>query len=387
MSPKNAAWCSTLALFALLGVIGCSREKPIHVEFDDRPEPQPELPAELFKRNQPHIREIFTWNGQIIIAADGYYVLDINKATATPLGSIDSLPIWALATFGKDQPLALCLKEHGIGILEQKGNNWESHYLPDSSRVSTDMMLLLADAESFVVVTDARAFRKSDAEWIEIPVGEHPKIRGIETGCDRHYLLKGTTVYEGYDIWQGGGALLELNLITGKWSQVDLQEGVSRRLPIRDVKVDPKGRVWVVEGSAHLADAEGVVHCRDGDTWKTFAKCAPSGRNVNWNLPCSSLNGITFDADGNPYILTEDLGVAHHDGTRWRILTSGWPRDQYATSFHAADDGLLVIGTLNSGVLLWDRKANKVRRVNLTDPGAVDKGGSKPRPPNRYRIR
>jgi hypothetical protein len=385
MRTNFVTWQLVCATMVLLAGVGCSRNKPIVLVQNDLRDAKLELPSELFKRNQPCIRDIFPWNGQIIISADKHYVLDIGKATVAPLVSLDSKTVFGLATVGKDQPLALCLADDKLVLLAREGAEWRLQLLPEAANKPSNKFFLRADAQSIVLINDKTCFRKTNGEWKETTFGERPRLVGITTGRPSHYLLDGPTVYEGYDHGEWGGALLSLDLTTGEWTKVGSRD--FRDLPVRDIKVDPKGNAWLVEGLAHLGTSEGVIHRRVGDVWKTFAECSRNGRCVDWNLPGSSLDGIAFDKSGRIYVLAKDLGVVNLVGTRWRQLTPGWPPDQYVAALHVTNDDLIIIGMLDAGVLLLNRKENKIRRVNLQDPQAGDERGPGAGASNRVRIR
>ena len=43
------------------------------------------MDATLFRRDQPSIRHLLEWDGRMIVEADRFYLLDVERAAAVPL--------------------------------------------------------------------------------------------------------------------------------------------------------------------------------------------------------------------------------------------------------------------------------------------------------------
>ncbi|MBI3857138.1 MAG: hypothetical protein HY293_15745, partial [Planctomycetes bacterium] len=69
--------------------------------------PSPEIPVDLFKRDQPLIGDLILWGGGIIVRADRFYSLDLDRATTTALVIPGMESIGALAMRGASEEVAL----------------------------------------------------------------------------------------------------------------------------------------------------------------------------------------------------------------------------------------------------------------------------------------
>jgi hypothetical protein len=176
----------------------------------------------------------------------------------------------------------------------------------------------------------------------------------------RHALLVGETVYLGYDGGEWGGGLRRLSLITGEWDELEQKA----RSPITDLKFAADGKLWVVHGLAHLGPYYGWVRVFDGKTWKTLCESVAKGE--NWDLPAAVLDALAFDPKGNPWLLSSNLGLIRQEAGKWVRATPDWPVEGVA-GLHITASGVAVIGTRGSGVLLFDIKTGKMRRIALRE--------------------
>lgn len=366
-----------LSLLMIVGLVAALvtylRQKPSHVEDWAISEARAHLDPSLFRRDQPRIARMFPWRNQIVVESDRYYVVDPENATATPMSvpGTETVIGSSLAQLGADRGLALCRSKQGLTLHQHDGTGWAIHPLPPEMQASQGSPHLLADSSSVVLLDGKHCYWFRNGAWVSVRLQERPRTMQDDFNAMAHLLLVGDTLYRGLDAGEWGGALLKLHLASGKWSLADSAR--QHRLPVRDLKVDPKGNVWVVEGLAHLSLVEGCVRYSDGKSWTTFAACTHRD-NTNWPLEASAMDGIAFDEAGYPYLLAEDLGVVHHDGKSWRHLTPGWPSNQYVAAFHAISPDRFAIGMLDAGVLLWDVGTNHVKRVNLREPKAEGLG-------------
>jgi hypothetical protein len=130
------------------------------------------------------------------------------------------------------------------------------------------------------------------------------------------------------------------------------------------LKRAPDGKVWAVEGLAHLGLREGILDVYDGKEWTAFC-CSSKGKMSNWNLGPASLDSVAFDREGRVYVLSGHFGLTRYEGGNWTRLTPGWPRFQYVSSLHLTASGVAVIGMYDAGVLLVDLQSNQSRRVKF----------------------
>jgi hypothetical protein len=74
----------------------CSRTKITVVDNEGSKE---SMDASLFQRDQPRIRHVLIWNGQIVVEADRFYSINLEEAVVTPsiLKTHKRLSGWPLA--------------------------------------------------------------------------------------------------------------------------------------------------------------------------------------------------------------------------------------------------------------------------------------------------
>lgn len=326
------------------------------------------LPAELFNRDQPRLHNLFTWNDQIVARTDRFLSIDVKKGAAAPLKIPKIKRIIDLATRGEGQALALGRNDDGIVLLAKDRGDWTPLPLPDGVRKSTDDFSLYADESSLVLIAGERCFRHAGGVWKPVPVKPRPLMdfnNRPKIPCCR--LLAGTTLYEGYNWGEWGGDLLTLNLLTGEWTRPTRRDS-DHWIPVHDIRIGPDNVVWAAGGLLHLGRQQGSIYNFDGKRWRVFAATSNHfGRDektINWPFVPTSMDAVAFDEKGLLYILTQDLGVVRHDGEKWTQFTKGWP-GCCVMGLQLAADGLLVIGTYDAGILLWDPNTQAMRRVNL----------------------
>jgi hypothetical protein len=363
MTPVRC--CQALA-FAAIGVIFLATyfaESPEALILDP---PADLMDPSLFQRDQPTLRRAFQWDGAIVVQGDeSFYSIDLVKATAAPvrIPGTRQIQILLIASRGSGQAIALCRDRDGLCLLYHDRAEWKRLQLPETIRSLTEPPLLCADESSVVLLAKDRLFRFTDDRWISSMLNPRPVTEGIRGG-PRRVLLTGKTLYLGFDRGEWGGGLLSLDVNTGDWDAPS--RGLSE-LPVRDLAVTPDGTVWVVEGLAHLGLRDGRLSCFEGGKWKVV--CACSGRKkakrVDWNLPPCSFDAISFDRNGQLYLLSGELGLIRRDGAKWTRLTPGWPEYVYVSSLCLSSTGVAVIATSDAGVLLFDLNSGRVQRVVL----------------------
>jgi hypothetical protein len=290
----------------------------------------------------------------MVIEAKGLYVLDTERGVTNhlriPAGRVDDVATW------NGRAVALCGKDGEYRLLVRNANGWDELEIPaDARRVATKPKLI-ADQSTLVLFINNVAFKRTDKTWERINLKPRPKLMFSDDSNADHLLLVGNKLYLGFDWGEWGGQLLSLELKTGEWMIID-----QYRLPIRDLKIGPGEKVWVVEGLAHLSLREGRIHQSDEKSWQTICDTA------NWALPPASLDAMAFDGDGRVVLLSGSLGLIRQDRNGWTRLTPGWPNYAYVHCLHISPTGLAVIGMYDAGILLIDLNSQKTRRIVLSE--------------------
>jgi hypothetical protein len=316
--------------------------------------------ATVFQRDQPRLRRLLQWDGKVIIEADRLYSLDVKRGMVFPLVIPGAQEIIGLAN-GKDgQALALCRSGDELCLLAKKDGKCTRQRLPDKVRQSANQWVLCADRHSVVLLSKGQLFRFGRGRWEQVQLKPRPETPGLNPNAEpTRIILAGEKLFLGYDEGEWGGGLLMLDVKSGEWDKILLNY-----LPVRDIQVAPDESVWMVEGLAHLGWHQGVLHTYDGKVWKVFCESS-KGAISHWNLPPTSLDAVSFDANGRPYILSGDIGLARHDGREWTLLTPAWPKYLYVSSLLVLTPRMVVIGTYDAGVMLVNVQADKVKRVVL----------------------
>jgi hypothetical protein len=349
-----------LALVGAIVLSGCLKGKT-KVTRDEGANPP--MDASLFQRDQPVTRRVFKWDGQVIVEADRFYSLDLEQGVVAPVRLPGAREVIGLASNGPGRALALCRDSEGLALLAHENGKWDRLELPEELRRSAHAPTLCADASSVVLLGKEKLFRLAEGGWESVALKERPETRGFREEPSR-VLLAGETLYLGFARGEWGGGLLSLELSTGEWQEVVLGRGF--HLPVTDLEVGPGGTVWAVEGLAHFATREGVLHHYDGREWKMVCKSSEEGKN-NWDLPTASLVAVSFDAEGTPYLLSGCLGLVRSEGENWTRLTPGWPEYAYVSSLYITPEGVAVVGMSDAGVLLFDLRSKQARRVALRE--------------------
>jgi hypothetical protein len=229
-----------------------------------------------------------------------------------------------------------------------------------------------------VLLLNEVLFHRGPGGWEAVPIKPPPSLMPVPVRREQadHALLAGGALYLGYDRGEWGGALLALDVLTGRCARMKLRAGWG--LPIRDLRSGPGTALWVVEGLAHLSGREGRLSRSEGKGWRTLCSSSREGR-VAWDLSPACLDAVDFDGKGRLVLLSGDLGLVRLDGNRWTRLTPDWPRFAFVSCLHVTPAGVAVVGLYDAGVLLIDLKSRLARRVALEGPGegqALSRGAS-----------
>ncbi len=327
------------------------------------------LDEKLFKRGQPYVHRLVAWDGRVVVQADRFYVLDLGRAVASPLDLPGTREVIDVTTWGKDRALALCRADGGLRLLVRHGTGWDELALPTKAHRAATPLTIRADRTGVVLLAGDVLFRWAAGVWesvqIRPPPLSHTLMQGRGVQPD-HALLAGGRLYLGYDRGEWGGALLSLDVRTGRWEDIDLGDGGA--WPVRDLRVGPGGQVWVAEGLAHLILAAGRLSSGDGKGWRTNYSLNREGPDAR-GVPPTPLDGVAFDGEGRLVLLGGSVGLVRRKGPGWRRLTPHWPEFAFVRGLHVTPAGLAVVGLTDGGVLLIDLKSGRARRVVLREAG------------------
>jgi len=199
----------------------------------------------------------------------------------------------------------------------------------------------------------------------------------------KHYLLAGNQLYIARDRGEWGGDLNALNILTGDWEPpVPFSRPVSpnRRptgdgttLPIRDMKLDSAGKLWVIEFMDHMSSCYGYIRAYDGNSWEVFAKSNAWQNREEEDSRCishASVHSISFDKAGTPYLLAwtreAGLGLFKYQNGEWEQVALNLDNAPSGADFlHMVDDNTVVIGFFDDGVAVLDIKSGNMRRILL----------------------
>jgi hypothetical protein len=338
----------------------------VEVEHEDVPERAPGGSAgapgdpATFGRDQPTVSRLFRWNGTLVVQADIFYTMDVAAGTVAALSIPGADEVLALATMGQ-VPLALCRAGHDRKLLSHSGATWTELPLPDDARASGEHAVMAGDASSLVILDGHKVRRLRGTSWTSVSMAAPPRE---VTGVPRHLVLDRDHLYVGWDEGEWGGALFVLDVGTGHWGA-----GPEDGTPVHDLAVDSSGAVWAALGLAHLGGIKGSLWRKDASGWTRVASTsdARDTGSTGWNLPPDSFEAITFDAQGDPLLLTGTMGIVRREsGGTWTQRTRRWPASHYLYVRGLALEGnVAVIASLDAGIWLWDLDHEEVRRIPL----------------------
>jgi hypothetical protein len=321
-----------------------------------------------FAEDQPGIGRILEWDGDIVVEADRFYTLDLRRLSAAPLELPDVKSIVDLASRGQDRPLALCRDDSGLFLLFRRRGRWQRRNFPANLCANPENCRLVVDPTEMVLVggRGPEIVRLSPDATVAVKLETRPTLvppsGRIWLGAPQHCHLDRGRLYIGFDYGEFGGGL---------WS-VDIQSGHTEKIhhftefdtPVKGLANDRDGRLWAMEGLAHLGLAIGSLSFRSDDGWKLFRN-STKGQLVNWNLQPSDFEAFTFDDAGRLYVLSGATGLSRYDDGTWTRLTPDWPDPFHCSSVLITPTGTAVIGTRRAGIMLFDTVSGEVRRIAL----------------------
>lgn len=326
------------------------------------------LEPDTFKRDQPRIDRLFAWDGGTVAEADRFYRIDVDLEKAVPIDIPGLETATHLVMRGKT-PLALGTQGARRLLKERVGTNWVDIPLPEPFAIAEGAALVAADASSIVLWKGGTcAWRKQGEAWrlVKLPPAPWP-TNGPYTEPD-HAVLQGSLLVLGVDGGEWGGALAAADLEKGSFVLV------AAELPVHQLLVDGKDRIWAVQGLNHESDGRGILRVFENGSWRVFAQVGIRGRSaMNWTLEPMSFEAMDVDPQGNPWLLGDGIGVVRWSGNGWSMATRDWPRHTFngalypvsASGFRllGEDSGLVAMG--DAGIALWDWRRGRLRRLSL----------------------
>jgi hypothetical protein len=273
-----------------------------------------------------------------------------------------------------DTPLALVATARGLALATREAAGWSIDPVPEPGR-QADEVVLAARPDAVALLSPSHLHLLRGGAWTSVAVAPspaHPQL--ASTRASRHAALLSDHLLLGLDAGEWGGALLALDLASGTWTPA-----AGPPDPVTDLLVERGDAVWVSGGLAHLSGVQGSLLRVDPYAWAMIAQVRGSVRilgpgqsqprsginvSANWAHGPASFDALAFDREGRLVVGTGELGLFRREGTRFVPLTPRWPRGLRLTGL-VMEGSLAVIATSHRGVVLWDTRAGKARRIDL----------------------
>ncbi len=317
------------------------------------------------------------WAGGVLLDTLPHTLVDVRKATATAVEPPGCRTGFLPATYDT-KAIALCAGTTGKLLLQERtGDGWRRLTLPPGLRVARDGKLAIAaDDEVLVILTAGRLDALRDGKWTTAKVDEPGPAHFTLSDPPTRSLLFSGRLYLAYNQGEWGGQLVSLDLQTLQWrleppgATAKGASRVSDGVPVSDLAIDRRGRLWAVRGLAHLSLAQGALSVFENDKWRVVASAFGSNRNPTRagaegtiDLDGTSFKAIAFDSQDRLYLGTSGFGVVRRNETGW---TPTIPDQNVNIRGLAFVDGTLVIANGNNGVLLFNPKTQTTRRVSFS---------------------
>ena len=313
-------------------------------------------PRDLFTRDALGEYRVRSWSGEVVLGTRaGWYRLDVDAGKATPLAVLGSSKVYALAQ-GGGRSAALVQGESGVSLAVGSGGAFEALAVPQDVQETPAAWALGVNARSAVLCSLERCHTLAGKQLASTALAKAPP-RPFPGGATRAVLYQGKLVL-GFARGEWGGALLAADPATGRWLDAP---GFGTCGPVSDLTIGPDGKLWVVEGLAHLGLRDGRLRTWDGATWATVAEVS-TGAKTGFDLDATDFEGLAFDAQKRPLLLTGHLGVVRREGARWVRVTPGWPDFAYVDSLVVVG-GRALVGALDAGVLVWELGTERATRI------------------------
>jgi hypothetical protein len=344
------------------------------------------LSPDPFSEPRPWVSRLLEWNGRVVAecCVPGpteskelhprkekrlLFSIDVTKAQSTPLPLPEADEVLGPAPVGQSELVVLCTQKGKRALFSNTNGVWTACPLPG---LQSPILAMEGDRRDLVLLTPDEYLWRKDGQWsVRKHTGGDSFLKSPGLATFRHILADGS-LYRAIAPGKFGGGLYRLDLSTGAW----ISAGPDRTdVPINDVKVDPQGRLWAVEGLQHLSLIKGAVSVRQTDGWKAMVSVDHSQRRkIGWNLGYTEFRAVAFDADGGIYVTSSDYGICRYEGRRWKPLFRPWPGDGQS-SLHLVGSKIAVVGTYAGSVFLCRLDTGATRKVILVRPDASREEG------------
>lgn len=302
----------------------------------------------------------------LVVRSSPPLVLDVDAGTAKPVEVPGLTTVFSVG--GDSVPVAAGLRDGGVVIRRQRAGEWTDLALPAALTALRGTMSVSVSASGERVAalwwssdgtTYAAGLTVFDgAKWRDVVVPETPAGK-----LPVHAVWAHTRWLFGYARGEWGGSLWELES-SGAMKRV----GPPRDLPVNGIVPLADGRVLVGQGLAHLGGLSAEVGLLDPKgLWTVVARgdgYEPK-KNVAWPLAADSVEGVAVDPGGAMFALTGSQGVVRLSASGATKAIPGWPTEHLHGSGLAIEGDHLVIGTFDSGVLVWTLSTKQLRRIPI----------------------
>lgn len=319
--------------------------------------------SELFARDQPRLSRMFSWDGRVIAQSrNGFHLIDMDADRALPVISPGDRTTAGMGTH-RGTPVALLRDGASHRLYSRSNGRWEMERIPETHAGA----MLVCSQTHLVLVFPGGLCWRTEGAWFTSPLSdiEPVDVRGDShyfLDGTRHYLLDGERLLIGRNRGEWGGDLISVDIHSGQHVSLAPVRGV----PVCDMQIDRQNRVWVAQGLAHMGGIQGYLHVRDGQGWTCVASVSNlNGGAMNWELPPSSFDAISFAPSGVLHMLGGSVGLVRLKEDHWERLIPNWPEHVYVRCLHMVSDDLALIGLFDGGVLVADLAAQTLKRIIL----------------------
>lgn len=321
-------------------------------------------------RDQGRMGGFTRFGSALVVRSSPPLVLDVDAGTAKPVEVPGLTTVFSVG--GDSVPVAAGLRDGGVVIRRQREGVWADLALPAALVGLRGTMSVSVSASGDRVAatwwssdattkppTYAAGLTVFDgAKWRDVVVPETPAGK-----LPMHAVWAHTRWLFGYARGEWGGSLWELDS-TGVLKRV----GPPQDLPVNAIVPLADGRVLVGQGLAHLGGLNAEVGLLDAKgAWSVVARADgyEPKKNVAWPLAADSVEGVAVDASGAMFALTGGQGVVRLSASGASKVIPGWPTEHLYGNGLMVEGEHFVIGTFDSGVLVWTPSTKLLRRIPI----------------------
>src|SRR6185295_17192811 len=316
-----------------------------------------------FSRDQGVIEGLARWGNEIVALSRPPCRLNLDSRACEPISN--PLLGQVLAVGGDTVRFAAGTRGGRPALVRERDGKWEDVALP-------------APAVGRGLAPVALAASGEEVALLEVPTRDEPgnalfNARHQETWSTTDLPPQGPSAIPKHVVFARGRWLLGYN--SGEWGgelrSIAPGGAVTALLdgdPITGIAVAPDGRVYVSTGLAHLGGVQAHIGSLDRDwKWTTLFRISNfhEDNGVGWNLEPDTVTGLSVDAAGRLYLLTGSQGVVREDGGKLVSVTPGWPRGHLYGKGLLIERDTAVVGTFDSGVVLWKLGTDQGRRIEV----------------------